>query len=146
MPELEADEPVVVTPPEKDTWVPLTRAATEALQRERDESRASERYWADTARSRSGPAADAAPEPEDVDTSEFLDAEDAAADDDTPEKLVNDLASKGASALKARGYITKADAQKLAADVAVKVAREMISRQGQRDRSDTAIMGEFPEL
>jgi hypothetical protein len=141
-----------ITPPvvvkAKDDYVPLTRAQVESLQRERDESRESERYWADRARSgSSGGTAEPAGEPEDDDASEFIDTDAAdGIDGDTPEKLVDEFAAKGVAALKSRGFITARDAQKLAADVAIKVARQMIGQQVTRSTSDAQIMAAFPEL
>lgn len=132
---------------EKDTWVPLSRAQTESLQRERDESRESERYWSGVARGGGRTAEPIDEGNDDPDGSEFLD--DDAADGiegDTPEKLVDEFAAQGVKALKSRGFITAKEAQKLASEVAIKVARQMIGQQVTRSTTDTQIMTAFPEL
>ena len=56
---------------------------------------------------------------DDFDQSQFVDPELAdGTEGDTPEKLVEEIAAKGVGALKSRGYVTAAEAQRLAADVA----------------------------
>jgi len=131
----------------KDDTVTLSKSEVEALRRDRDEARESERYWSGIARS-GGRQADPVEEQEDeLDASRFTDESALdGIDGDTPEKLVDDFAAKGVSALKSRGFITAADAQKLAVDVAAKVARELIGRERQKITSDSQIMTEFPDL
>jgi|GEM_PF-5618232 len=128
----------------KDEYVPLTRTEAESLRRERDEARESERYW--SAHARGNGQQQQAAEPEAEDGSEFYAEETPADDDDTPEKLVDDFAATGVKALQKRGFITAADAQRLAVDTAVKVSREMINRERQKMGSDTKILADFPEL
>lgn len=130
----------------KEDNVTISRAELESIKRESQEREQAARYWSGL-HQQSKTAAE--PESEDIDPSEFLDEEDVAGqgvEDDTPEKLVNDLAAKGVAGLKSRGFITAKDAQKLAADVAVKVSRELIGRERTKDRSDNTIMTEFREL
>jgi len=129
----------------KDDYVPLTRTEAESLRRERDEARESERYWSAHARG-NGQQQQQAAEPEADDASEFYAEETASNDEDTPEKLVDDFAATGVKALQKRGFITAADAQKLAADTALRVTREMIGRERQKMGSDTKILADFPEL
>jgi len=128
----------------KDDYVPLTRTEAESLRRERDEARESERYW--SAHARGNGQQQQAAEPEAEDASEFYAEETASNDEDTPEKLVDDFAATGVKALQKRGFITAADAQKLAADTALRVTREMIGRERQKMGSDTKILADFPEL
>jgi hypothetical protein len=137
--------PPVVAP--KDDYVPLTRAQAESLQRERDESRQSEKYWADMARN--GRTAEPPAEPDDEDDArQFIDEDDApdGIDGDTPEKLVDEFAAQGTKALDKRGYVKAADVKKMAAEIAVKVARQMIGQQVVRSTTDNTIMTQFPEL
>jgi len=125
--------------------ITMSKAEVESLRRERDEARQSERFWAD--RARSGQAIEPAAEPEDDNTSDFIDdVADPVVDGDTPEKLVDEFASQGVGALKKRGFITAADAHKLAVEVAAKVSRELIGRERQKMTSDHQIMTEFPDL
>jgi len=126
----------------KDEYVPLTRAQAESLQRQVDESRESERYWSAHARN-NGQQQQAEPEAEDG--SEFYD-EETATEGNTPEKFVDDLASTGAAAIGKAGYVTKAEAQRIAADTAARVSREFIGRERQKMGSDTKILADFPEL
>jgi hypothetical protein len=83
----------------------------------------------------------------DPDANEFLDPEaNGGIDGDTPEQLVDELAAKGVGALKARGFVTAADAQRLATDIALKVSRELIARERGKITSDNTLMSDFPEL
>jgi hypothetical protein len=152
---IETTEPVETPAPPakddkatKDETVTLTKAEVEALRRDRDEARESERYWSQIARQGGRQQAEPAEEPaEQFDGSEFMDEKALdGIDGDTPEKLVDDFAAKGVAALKSRGFITAADAQKLAVEVAAKVSREMIGRERQKITTDTQIMTEFPDL
>ena len=130
----------------KPETVTLSKAEVEALRRERDEARESERYWANLAKA-GQPAADRVEEPaDDIDADQYVDVAEPNLEGDTPEKLVDDFAAKGVDALKRRGFITAADAQKLAVDVAAKVTRELIGRERQKMGTDAQIMAEFPEL
>jgi len=129
--------------------VTLSKAAHDALIRERDEARNSERYWAERARSGGNNTPAPAAENDDApDSREFLDDDDTPAglEDDTAAKLVDDFASQGVSALTKRGFITAADAKRIAVDTAVKVSRELIGRERQKMTSDAQIVTDFPEL
>jgi hypothetical protein len=142
----DASQPEVPKGQGKDDYVPLTRQQAEGLQRERDESRASERAWADIAR---GTRQQPAPvEQELPDASEFLDPEEShgGVDDDTPEKFVDDLAKTGGAAISKRGFVTRAEAIKMATDAAIKVSNDLIGRNNQRTSSDQAILTEFGDL
>jgi hypothetical protein len=133
----------------KDETVTLSKAEVEALRRDRDEARQSEKYWANIARSGGRQAEQPAEEAnDDLDASEFLDEEagDTGLEGDTPEKLVDDLAARGVSAIAKRGFITAKDAHKIAAEMAIKISRKLIGRERQKITSDTQIMSEFPEL
>src|ERR1041384_4468324 len=133
----------------KDETVTLSKAEVEARPRDRDEARQSEKYWANIARSGGSQAEHPAEEANDgLDASEFLDEEagDTGLEGDTPEKLVDDLAARGVSAIAKRGFITAKDAHKIAAEMAIKISRKLIGRERQKITSDTQIMSEFPEL
>ena len=132
-------EETVVTPTEDPRIAALTR--------ELDESRQSEKYWAGLARAGSASAAEPEPEPtEEESNAEFYDEVPAGLPDDTPEKMIDDFAAEGAKALSKRGFVTTAQAHKLAVDAAVRVTNALIGRERSKMTSDTQIMGEFPEL
>lgn len=150
--EVLGNEPETPPVPEKgqaktDENVTLSKAEHAALLRQLDESKNSERYWADMAR-RGGRAPEPAAEPEETDASEFYDEEDTASNlpDDTPAKLVDDFASQGISALQKRGFVTVAEAKRIAVEAAARVSRELIGRERQKITSDTQLMQEFPDL
>lgn len=147
--DLDTEEKPAPAAPAKDEMVTIPKAEWESTRRESQERDEAAKYWAGVARSGGGrPPQEQVEEPaDDLDANEFLD-ENAAdgLEGDTPDKLVDDFAAKGVSALKARGFITAADAQKLAVEVAAKVTRELIGRERQKITSDTRIMSEFPEL
>jgi hypothetical protein len=119
----------------------------ERLERRLAESEQSERYWAGIAKNGGG-GRQAEPEEDDTpDASEFLeDDETEELDGDTPEKLVDEFAATGVKALSKRGFITKADALKLATEAAIKVSRELIGRERVKMSSDQQLIAEFPEL
>ncbi len=118
------------------------------LERELDESRGDARFWADRAKSGGSAKADEKADDDTTDGSEFVNAKAGAdgIDDDTPEKMVNELAAQGTGALKKRGFITAKDAEKLAADVAVKVANTLIGRARGQMTTEQKLSTEFPEL
>jgi len=132
----------------RDETVTLTKAQHEGLLRERDEARESERYWSGLARNGGrGPQPVADPvEDEPIDTSFLEDVDEPNLEGDTPEKLVDEFAAQGVGALKKRGFITAADAHKLAVDVASRVTRELIGQERQKMTTDAQIMADFPEL
>jgi hypothetical protein len=137
--------PPVVPAETPNDKVTLTRAEVDGLRRDRDEARESEKYWAGVARN--GRAAEPATEPEEDDASQFID-EDApdGIEGDTPEKLVDEFAAQGTKALDKRGYVKAADVKKMAAEIAIKVARQMIGQQVVRSTTDAQIMTAYPEL
>lgn len=145
---IDASQPEVPKGQGKDDYVPLTRAQAEGLQRERDESRASERAWADIARNNGSRQQPAPVEHELPDASEFMDPEEPlpGVDDDTPEKFVDDFAKSGSAAIARRGFVTRAEAIKMATDAAIKVSNDLIGRNNQRTSSDQAILTEFGDL
>lgn len=114
----------------------VTRAEFERWQRERDEARESERYWAERARATGRVA-----EPEVVEEDD--DEEDP---DPKNETLVDDFSSKGVKALVDRGLLTKKAAKELIAKEAGKIAREIVGQSRKAERMDSAITTEFPEL
>jgi hypothetical protein len=65
---------------------------------------------------------------------------------DTPEKLIDEFASSGVAALSKRGFITAADAKKIAVEAALHVSQELIGRERQKMGTDAQIKTEFPEL
>jgi hypothetical protein len=143
----DASQPEVPKGQGKDDYVPLTKSEAESLRRERDESRASERAWADIARgTRQAPPAPV--EQELPDASEFLDPEEThgGVEDDTPERFVDDFAKSGSAAISKRGFVTRAEAIKMATDAAIKVSNDLIGRNNQRTSSDQAILTEFGDL
>ncbi len=141
----EAQETVVPDKGQEDK-VTLSRAELDSLRRERDEARESERYWANQARGNGRQpepqAAEDGPDPR-----EFLDEEERPSiEGDTPEKLIDEFASSGVAALSKRGFITAADAKRIAVEAALHVSQELIGRERQKMGTDAQIKQEFPEL
>ena len=137
---------------DKAETVTISKADLAALTRDRDEARQSEKAWADYHRG-GGAAARPAPEPivdELPKAEEFPDPEGMEApaeiEGDTPEKMVDDLAANGVAALSRRGFITAADALKLAKQVAIEVSGKLIDNKVAKMGTDQQIMQEFPEL
>ena len=145
-----ATTPIVPTGQGKEETVTISKADLAALTRDRDEARQSEKAWADY--HRSGGAQRTAPEPivEGLPSAdEFPDPEGVEAPDlenDTPEKMVDDLAAHGVAALSKRGFITAADALKLAKQVAIEVSSGIVDRRVAKMGTDQQIMQEFPDL
>jgi len=148
----EPEQPEVPDKGQGKDEVTIGKSELESLRRERDEAIQGNRDWASYIRHGGPPQQPqrAGPEPEDeedLDPAQFIDPDgfiDVAGD--TPEKLVDDLATQGVAALGKRGFITAADAQKMAVEVASKVTRELISRERGRMQSDAQIFAEFPDL
>lgn len=140
----------------KEETVSISKTELEALRRDRDEARASERTWADMARRNAGGQPTATvEEPEEelaLDESEFLDpdAPTGLLPGDTPEKLVEDIAKEGVNALRKRGYISAAEAEKIAVrkstQVARTIAREVVNTERQKMVSDNQLLTTFPDL
>jgi hypothetical protein len=138
--------------PKADDKVTLTRAEVDALHRERDEARESEKFWAQ--RARAGGGADrgehAEEEQEQIETADLV--PEVTGDADIDEKIFSDpdkwaeAISKGPAAIQAfirkAGYVTGAEV----ADIAAKVARRSIDVERQKMGSDAQIVRDFPEL
>lgn len=131
--------------------VTISKSELAALTRDRDEARTSEKAWADYHRNGGANRATAA-EPiadELPNADEFTDPEGfevPAIEGDTPEKMVDDLTANGVAALSKRGFITVADALKLAKQVAVEVSSKLIDNRVAKMGTDQQIMQEFPDL
>lgn len=118
----------------KSETVTLTRAEHEALKRDRDEARDSEKYWAGLARANG--KAPAKEEPEDEE------------EEDTPDDPANEVeefSAKGIAALKKRGVITKKD-RAWVEKIATKVVKQSIGVERQKMTLDQTLAREFPEL
>lgn len=128
---------------DKSETITLPKAELESLLRQRDEALFDARYYA-----RAHKPADPAPEPaEELNAADFLDPEAVdGLEGDTPEKLVDDLAAKGAAGLKQRGFVTESDVQRLAVPIAIKIAREIIGKERTKDKSDNLITTDFADL
>lgn len=131
----------------KEETVTVSKAELESMRRERDEARESERYWAERARAGSRPAEPAGEPESDEDPTEFIDPDQPdGIEGDTAEKLIEELQAKGVKALRDRGFVTAAQANKMATETALKVSRELIGRERQKITSDATLMNEFPDL
>jgi hypothetical protein len=134
-----------------DEKVTLTRAEVDALRRERDEARESERFWANRARGPEEPAAAAGADAEpDIETDDLVPEVTGVAGVDEeifndPDKW-SDAVSKGPQAIHAfvrkAGYVTAQEA----ADIAARVAQRTVQVASGRMASDHKIVGEFPDL
>jgi hypothetical protein len=136
---------------DKGDKIEVPKADYERLTRELHEAKESEKYWSGLARNGGGRQTidDTADDPADeIDPNQFTDDETPGAgiEGDTPAKLVDELAASGVDAIAKRGFISAKDAQKIAADVALKVSRQMIANERQKMTSDAAILSQFPEL
>lgn len=129
--------------------VTISKADYERVQRERDEAKQSERYWAE--RSRSGKH-EAEPEDEDpgIDTSDLVPEITGAEGVDEsifadPEKWVAAVA-KGPKAIqdliRKEGYVNA----KQVAEIAAKVARRTVDVERGKITTDNKLMTQFPEL
>lgn len=141
--------PLSQAPPQPAAEKGPSREDWESLQRQVDELRQSERYWANLARS-GGKAEDPPPAPaeEGPDPNEFLDSNEPKAplEDDTPEKLVDEFASQGVAALAKRGFVTASDAKRIAVEAALHVSQELINRERHKMGTDHELMSRFPDL
>lgn len=137
----------------KEETVSIGKAELDALRRDRDEARESERYWAGVARTGNGNGAPATEDPagEDelvLDPDEFVDPEaaDGTIPDDTPEKLVDEIAGQGVKALQKRGFVTAAEARRIAVDAASKVAQVVVKNERVKSSTDQQLIGQYPDL
>jgi hypothetical protein len=130
----------------KDETVNISKAELEGLHRSLRESQQSERDWAGIAKRGTREPDPIVEQEEQLDPAQFSDPDEPGIADDTPEKLVDDLAAQGVAALGKRGFITAADAKKIAVDVAAKVTRELIGRERTKMGTDAILMNDFPEF
>lgn len=132
-----------------DGNISLTKAEYDALVRERDELRTSERYWADRVRGgKQEPAEPAEPEEEDI----FADIPEIEGDTD-PEKFTDALTAKGAKALEEHGFISKKQMQTLLAKQEARFMQRMegligskINGAQQQMLKDAELLSTYPEL
>ena len=145
----DAEQPVVPAEGQgKDDKVTIDKSQFESLQRELREAKQSEQAWARIARNGNAPLAEQpVVEEDELDTEQFVDADAAdVPDDDTADKMVADIAAEGAKALSKRGYVTAAQAQRIAVEAAKAVAKEVVGRRERAITTDAKIMNKFPEL
>ncbi len=131
----------------KDETVTIPKAQWEAVQRERDEAKQSERFWASKAKPTPEPEPE---EDEPIETDDLVPA--VTGNDGADEAIFNDpdkwtdAISKGPAAVEAflrkSGYVTAREA----AEIAVKAARQTVQVERQKMTTDAQILGEFPEL
>lgn len=123
----------------------VSRAEFDRVNRELNEARESEKFWANRAK---GGAKEPVREPEDeTDPADFIDnSGDKELEGDTAEKLVDELSTQGIKALQKRGFVTAAEARKIAAEVGVKVAQTLIDRTTTKLATDNQLMSQFPDL
>ena len=131
--------------------IKVSRAEYEALRRERDEARESEKFWAQRARSGGQQPPEPEPEPEEeIETSDLVPRVTGDADADAaiwrdPEKWQDSIA-KGPESIerfiRANGYVTSAEA----AEIAAKVARRTVEAERQKMTADNVLMREYPDL
>lgn len=141
--------PLSQAPPQPAAEKGPSREEWESLQRQMDELRQSERYWAERARS-GGKAEEPAPgaAEEGPDPNEFLDPNEqpAGIEGDSPEQLVNEFAENGIAALHKRGFITAADAKRIAVEAALHVSQELINRERHKMGTDQQLITRYPDL
>lgn len=136
--------------------VTLTKAELDSLNRRLDEAQHDAKYWAGIAKTGAGavghePAGEVEEELN-LDTTDLLDPDSPTGllPDDTPEKLVDEIASHGVEALRRRGFISKAEAERIAVDkateVAARVTREIVGQERTKVVSDNKLLGDFPDL
>lgn len=134
----------------KDDTVSISKAELEALRRDRDEARQSERFWAEKAQNGSGGQPAEEEEPETVETADLI--ERVTGDQDIDEAIFKDpdrwadAISRGPQAIESfvrkAGYVTAQEA----ADIAAKVARRTVDVERQKITSDNVLLRDFPDL
>jgi hypothetical protein len=122
----------------KDDSVTLSKAEHEALIRDRDEARESEKFWAQKARG--GKEDPAEPEEEEEPKPE------PEPEEPDPEKFVDELAKDGLKALRKYGFMTRAQAEKLADERAEKMADKVVDRRVKGMQSDTQLVTDFKDI
>lgn len=124
--------------------VKLSRKDHDALLKQLEELKSSERYWADKAKAdgAGGKTGKGGKTDEDDD-----DAEPAEID---PAKLIDELGSKGIKALRERGLITAKEAKELIRKEAAKIAGDLVAEAIGKERKHMAVDAEltrkFPDL
>lgn len=129
---------------------PDPRKQLEEMRKELEETRASEKFWAEKARG--AKAADSPPdddeepdEPEDDD-----DDDDEELKDDSPDKAFEDFSAKGIEALVKRGVLTKKAARQIieraATKIATKIARTEVGKARRELSQDAELASQYPEL
>jgi len=140
--------PAGAAKPEKPTdELKQMREELAQLRRTNEQLAASERFWAQRAAA-AGHAADE-PEPEEQvdDFSDVLPDDDTpGAEDDSPDKFVDDLSASGIKALEKRGVLTKKEAAKMIAEISAKVASRIVAKTTRQIQTDADLFTEFPEL
>lgn len=151
------EPPLEPEPPKKAPAKPTKeeRAEQKELDRLREENRLlqqSERFWQQKAAGRKDagdePPADEVPE-DDVDVSDLVAEQEDGKEpekEQTPDEFIDELSKLGPKALQkvvARmGYVNKADAAKLATDI----AKRVVERERGRMTSDAELISRFPDL
>lgn len=130
--------------------ITLTRAEHEALLRERDELRTSERYWADRVR---GGKRDADPEPDPEPEEDILADIPEIEGDIDPDKWTDELSSKPKKALEDLGFISKKRMQAILAKQEERFMSRLdqlvgskISGAQQQMLKDAELLSAYPEL
>ena len=147
----EGAQPTEAGRPQAGDKVELSRQEFEALRRERDEARESERFWATQARRGGQEAAEVAEEPEEaIETADLVPA--VTGNSEVDEAIFGDpdkwaeAVSKGPKAIDAfirkAGYVTGTEA----AEIARKVAARTVEVERQKMGTDAAIIRDFPDL
>lgn len=147
--DLEAQENPPVSKEQKPETVTMTRAERDALLRERDEAKQSERYWAD--RARSGKEPQQQEEDESIEVADLV-PQKVTGDKNVDESIFSDpdkwleAISKGPKAIQTlirkEGFVTGTEA----AEIAEKVARRTVSIERGKITTDNRLMTAFPEL
>lgn len=122
--------------PETET---ISKSELASIRRERDEARASEKYWADRARGQKEEREQKPVVEEDPDDP-----------DPANETFVDDLSTQGLGALTKRGIPTMKGVREMIRTEATKIARqiasETVGQAAQKATTESRIMTEFPEL
>lgn len=120
-------------------------ARLEAIEKERDELRESERYWSEKARAGEKPKEDEVEDKDDL-SDLFGDLKDG--DDGDSDKFIDELTGEGAAALRKRGFVTKKEAIELARAVAERVAekasKKAVGVAEKKLQRDSQLLKEFP--
>lgn len=138
--------------PKEPETVTLSKSQYEAMQRENQELRQSERAWSEMARRGAPAPAEPAPEPEPEVSYQFEPPQPDAPnfDSEKPEVFIDDLSSTGVKALVKRGVLTEKAAteifDKRYVPAMVKLAEQVVQKHVSRLTSDAKLFNDFPEL